>query len=454
MFFARGVPVIYYGDEQGFVGDGGDKDARQDMMPSQVPSYNDDDLIGTDATTADANFDPTHPLYTSYAEFAALLAAHPALGTGAQLHRYSQAAPGIYAFSRIDRDEQVEYIVAFNNANSAQSATFATDSPSTTFSEIYPGASTVSSDAGGNVAITVPAVSFAIYRADAPLPASDAAPGVAFNTLVNDQEVPLATQDLDGNAVQDRIEVGVALTENKFAEVTFAVRKSGTTDYTVIGVDDNAPYRVFFSLEDVPGGFTWGEMLDFVAVVSDNNGNLSYAEVTGIKPVEALPPAAPPGYAIIHYFRDDGDYGDHTTGDYNDYWGLHLWGDIEETIEWTAPKPFLGEDEYGRFAWVKLAKNASNVGFIVHRGDTKDGTDADRFFNPGVTPEIWLRQDDATIYTSQAKAQGYVTVHYHRDDGDYGDPTSPDYNNFWGLHLWGDGHRRRRRNRLDQPTAV
>ena len=34
MYFARGNPVIYYGDEQGFVGDGGDQDARQDMFPS------------------------------------------------------------------------------------------------------------------------------------------------------------------------------------------------------------------------------------------------------------------------------------------------------------------------------------------------------------------------------------------------------------------------------------
>jgi hypothetical protein len=34
---------------------------------------------------------------------------------------------------------------------------------------------------------------------------------------------------------------------------------------------------------------------------------------------------------------------------FNDFWGLHLWGDIQETIDWTAPKPFLGEDEYGRF---------------------------------------------------------------------------------------------------------
>jgi len=145
-----------------------------------------------------------------------------------------------------------------------------------------------------------------------------------------------------------------------------------------------------------------------------------------------------PEYAIVHYYRDDGDYGDHTTGDYNDFWGLHLWGDIDETIEWTAPKPFLGEDEYGRFAWVKLNPEASNVEFIVHRGDTKDGTNDDRSFDPSLNPEVWLRQDDETIYTSQAEAQGYVTVRYHREDGDYGDPTSPDYNDFWGLHLWGD----------------
>ena len=51
MFFSRGSPVIYYGDEQGFTGDGGDKDARQDMFANAVPPYADDDLIGTDATT-------------------------------------------------------------------------------------------------------------------------------------------------------------------------------------------------------------------------------------------------------------------------------------------------------------------------------------------------------------------------------------------------------------------
>ena len=58
MYFSRGNPVIYYGDEQGFVGDGGDQLARQDMFESQVAEYNDDDLIGTDATTAAVELRP------------------------------------------------------------------------------------------------------------------------------------------------------------------------------------------------------------------------------------------------------------------------------------------------------------------------------------------------------------------------------------------------------------
>ena len=32
MFTLRGVPVVYAGDEQGFVGDGIDQDAREDMF--------------------------------------------------------------------------------------------------------------------------------------------------------------------------------------------------------------------------------------------------------------------------------------------------------------------------------------------------------------------------------------------------------------------------------------
>jgi hypothetical protein len=247
-----------------------------------------------------------------------------------------------------------------------------------------------------------------------------------ISNLVNDQEVILLKDNQDGHDVVDRIEVVAQLGADIYTEVTFAASVDGG-DYVPIGTDDNPPYRVFYDATSLPDGAT----VSFKAIVDDLSGHLNAAKVTGILPViqEPEPPVGGATYAVLHYFRADGDYGDHTTGDFNDYWGLHLWGDIEETIVWTAPKPFLGEDEYGRFAWVKLAPGATNVGFIVHRGDTKDGTTADRFFDPSLNPEIWIRQDDGNFYTSQVEAQGYVTVRYHRPDGIY---------DGWGLHLWGD----------------
>jgi pullulanase-type alpha-1,6-glucosidase len=441
MFFARGQPVIYYGDEQGFVGDGGDKLARQDMFPSQVPEYNDDDLIGTDATTAADNFDPTHPIYQALGAYARVYQAHKALRSGAQIHRFSTSGPGVYAFSRIDRDEKIEYLVAFNDAETASQASVPTfygagQQFDLLYAEGGSAAASLTTDADGHLALDVPALGFVIYQATDPIPASSAAPGILISSLVNGQEVTLLKKNEDGHDVVDRIEVRAELSSDIYAEVTFAASVNGGA-YEPIGTDNNPPYRVFYDVTSLPEGAT----LSFKAIVNDLSGNLNAAKVTGILPViqePTPPPTAAVPYAVIHYFRADGDYGDHTTGDYNDFWGLHLWGDIDETIAWTAPKPFLGEDEYGRFAWVKLTPNASNVGFIVHRGDTKDGTDADRFFNPGLNPEIWLKGGDPTTYTSQAEAQGYVTINYHRDDGDYGDPTSNDFNDFWGLHLWGD----------------
>jgi glycosidase len=48
----RGVPTIYYGDEQGFVSKGNDQLAREDMFGSKVAVYNDTKLLGTAKTTA------------------------------------------------------------------------------------------------------------------------------------------------------------------------------------------------------------------------------------------------------------------------------------------------------------------------------------------------------------------------------------------------------------------
>ncbi|HEY3003615.1 MAG TPA: alpha-amylase family glycosyl hydrolase, partial [Kribbellaceae bacterium] len=45
MYLTRGQPVVYYGDEQGFTGPGGDKDARQDLFATQTADYTDDEIV-------------------------------------------------------------------------------------------------------------------------------------------------------------------------------------------------------------------------------------------------------------------------------------------------------------------------------------------------------------------------------------------------------------------------
>ncbi|WP_432199924.1 alpha-amylase family glycosyl hydrolase [Erythrobacter sp. W53] len=116
----RGNPVIYYGDEQGFVGDGNDQAAREDMFESLTDSYNDNALIGTEATTADENYDTAHPLYALIRQFAGIRSQHAALRRGKQVVRsYNDTAPGLVSFSRFDPETGGEYLLAFNTSSEA-----------------------------------------------------------------------------------------------------------------------------------------------------------------------------------------------------------------------------------------------------------------------------------------------------------------------------------------------
>ncbi|WP_432509270.1 alpha-amylase family glycosyl hydrolase [Kineococcus auxinigenes] len=279
MYLTRGQPVVYYGDEQGFTGDGGDQDARQDVFASQVSTYNDDDLIGTDATTAQENFDPTHPLYRAIAELAQLREEHPALADGAQIDRYASEGPGVYAFSRIGEGEDREYLVAVNNSDQEQTVTFDTFDERRTFKGLWPaGTGKVRSNASGEVTVTVPALSAAVWRASAPLKRSKAAATPVFTT--------------DGT-VGGRAEVGVDVPGDDFNQVTFAYRAAGAREWTPLGTDDNAPYRVFHDVTDLPEG----TQLEYRAVVQDHSGNLAAAgtaaSVVPPPPAPEEPPAEP-----------------------------------------------------------------------------------------------------------------------------------------------------------------
>jgi glycosidase len=281
MYVARGMPVIYSGDEQGFTGAGGDQLARQDMFPSQTQEYWDDDQIGTEETPRDDNFDADHPIYQTLAELSAVLAEHEALRSGAQIHRYATDQAGIYAFSRVGRDERVEYLVAANNAETEQSATFDTLTPDAGFSAVWPaGASPISSGPGGEVTVTVPPLGLVVWRADAPVPDSPVAPAIA---LEDPEPFFLAK---DGHE-REGLWLSATLDRDLYAEVTFAVSVDGG-DFTRIGTDDNAPYQVFLSTE----GLAPGTPLAVKAVVDDLNGHYASDEIETQVP-EPPPPDDP-----------------------------------------------------------------------------------------------------------------------------------------------------------------
>lgn len=257
MYFSRGNPVIYYGDEQGFTGPGGDQDARQTLFGSQVPEYLDDDLLGTDATHATDNFNAGHPLYSKISQLAALTKEHPALRDGAHQHRYASDGPGIYAFSRTDAEDQREYVVALNNSEQPQTADVPTYIDKRTYTRIYgDGAEEAKTSADGTLTVTVPPLSAVVYESSGRIPHSKAAPAVAL-------QAPAAAP-ADNGRIKVTADVGGA----SFYEVTFEAKTAGGS-WAPIGTDDTAPYQVFHDVAALDAGTA----VEYRATVLDNGGH-------------------------------------------------------------------------------------------------------------------------------------------------------------------------------------
>ena len=163
----RGVPVVYYGDEQGFEGRGDDQAARQDMFGSRVASYNDQALLGTDATTASSRFDTTHPLYRFIAGLARLRAAQPALRHGSQDLIGASPKPGLFAVARTDPASGAELIVAFNTATTAIDARIPVAVTATQFHALY-GDCAATADAPGSYRLQLPPLGFAVCAVTKP----------------------------------------------------------------------------------------------------------------------------------------------------------------------------------------------------------------------------------------------------------------------------------------------
>jgi glycosidase len=406
MYFSRGDPVVYYGDEQGFTGAGGDQDARQDMFPSQSLQYNNlsdpipgddgagnNDDIGSNATPMDDNFDPSHPLYRKLAQLAAITAANPALRNGAEQVRWSSPEAGIYAFSRIERDREnaYEYVVALNNAEHSASASVPTFVPDSKWERIYgDGPDTLASGSDAHLDVTVGPLSTVVYVSKKHIPRSAAAPPVTL-------DVPASGRD--------RLEVRADVAGDSFYEVTF-LAKVGEGPWQDIGTDDNAPYRVFQDVSDIAPGTT----IQYRAVVLDN------ANHTSSSSVRSATVAAP---AIVLEAPNEGQRVRGTVEvravaipEHSNYVVA-----FERSVDGGPFTPIGTDDSSPVYTVFDDTSGLADGSQVTYR--------AVLTYAPGQT----VTSDTRTVTIVQAGVAQAV-IHYNRPDADYA---------AWGLHLWGDG---------------
>ncbi|WP_286257335.1 pullulanase-type alpha-1,6-glucosidase [Streptomyces graminofaciens] len=411
MFLSRGNPVIYYGDEQGFTGAGGDKDARQTLFASKVADYLDDDQLGTDRTHAKDAYDTRAPLYKQISALAKLRKANPALADGVQTERHAADGAGIYAFSRTDAKTGTEYVVAFNNAGEAKTATFATGSADMAFKGVYGTSAKVTSGDDKKVTVTVPAGASVVLK--------------AAGKLAKPATKPSLTLKAPATGATGTVDITADIEGGQLNRVVFAAQ-IGNGKWKTLGSADHAPYKVTQTIaKDVPAGTA----LRYKAVVIDSAGRTASAtatSTTGTPPATEVPTASSRDHAIVHYKRADGDYTD---------WRLYAWGDIAdgEGTTWPEGHDFVGRDAYGAFAYVKLKPGASSVGYLVIDKDGDKDVSADRSIDVTKTGEIWVEQGKEDVLTKKPTAdypeqdKTKAVIHYHRADGNY---------DGWGLHVW------------------
>ena len=291
LYLSRGQPVIYYGDEQGMIGRGGhDMQARESLFPAQAPDFRAASLLGTARTGADDKFDEQHPFFQLFSRLGALRAAHVALRTGAMLPR-AAPEPGLLAFSRFDRDERVEFLMAFNNSRTVTlKGRVPTSQPSGAalrriFDSRTPGKAgteNLATDGEGAVLVTLAPLQFAVWQAAAELPAPAAAPGIALVTPAEGATLKFTSREVDGLVFPSRQEIRAEVSDSDgVAEVTFVMtRDSRPGQFEYLGTDDAAPYRVFWR---PPSDLAPGDTLTFIATVDDLRGGRASAQVGRIQ---------------------------------------------------------------------------------------------------------------------------------------------------------------------------
>ena len=259
LFTIRGVPIVYYGDEFGLTG-GGDKEARQDLFPSAVTSWQDQFRIGSDPVGTGSSFDTTNPLQDTIRSLTALREKFPALATGSQHTVY--ANNGILAFTRFDTTSHQEVLVALNTNSKATSAVYTAPVSGERWS--LAGGAGSATASGSKTTLQLPTLGWAVFNSNAAVPKA-----IKISTKV--------TVVKPDPINEDQIEIDSTATGATYLDVAFKYRV-GKGKWIYLGTD-SAPtfsfnpnlaglYRVFPLVKTFPSKST----IQFETVATDSYG--------------------------------------------------------------------------------------------------------------------------------------------------------------------------------------
>ena len=258
LYLLRGAPVVFYGDEVGMIGRGGDKAARQDLFPTAVTEWRTEERVGSAPIGTSSSFDlVSHPVSEHLRTLGALRDSHPALSTGASFVRV--AREGTLVVSRIDATARREYLAAFNASESAVTVAVQTATPSSAWTSLLGTSSATASLANGRTTLRIPPLSAALFRGEATLPRRGAA---------------RLTLRIAPDRFTNLVRIGADASSVDPLNVAFAIKRPGKK-WTRIGTDDGAPYGAFVD----PRGVERGQSVSFVAVARASDGTVSTSRV-------------------------------------------------------------------------------------------------------------------------------------------------------------------------------